>query len=108
MAEITDKVVKFPADSDNSDFSDGGGTNMSKYVTHEELAYETEKIMHRIELLDHDMENKFNTLPDKFEITLNRHDEKQRKEHSETQRFIIGTLLIGSASLIVGIIALFV
>ncbi|MBE1727434.1 hypothetical protein HFM82_14500 [Lactobacillus plantarum] len=109
MAEITGgKIISMPSHSNNSDSSDNGGKNMDKYVTHEELQRVADKITNRIDLLDHDMQNNFDRIPDKIEIALNEHDERTRAEHKETKRFIIGTLIIGGLSLIVGIIALFI
>lgn len=89
---------------------DGGGT-MKDYVTHDELKISELTTQNKIDKLDSKIDNlslKIDQLPTKFENMILNEREYQHKQHTETIRFIIGTIVIGGASLIVSIIGLFI
>ena len=88
---------------------------MKDYVTHDELKISELTTQNKIDKLDSKIDNlslKIDQLPTKFENMILNEREYQHKQHTETIRFIIGTIviggLIGGASLIVSIIGLFI
>lgn len=84
---------------------------MKDYVTHDELKISELTTQNKIDKLDSKIDNlslKIDQLPTKFENMILNEREYQHKQHTETIRFIIGTIVIGGASLIVSIISLFI
>lgn len=84
---------------------------MKDYVTHDELKISELTTQNKIDKLDSKIDNlslKIDQLPTKFENMILNEREYQHKQHTETIRFIIGTIVIGGASLIVSIIGLFI
>lgn len=88
---------------------------MKDYVTHDELKISELTTQNKIDKLDSKIDNlslKIDQLPTQFENMILSEREYKQKQHTETIRFIIGTIviggLIGGASLIVSIIGLFI
>jgi hypothetical protein len=61
-----------------------------------------------LKLINERMSNGFNAIPGQIEAALNKHDKEKAKEHQQTVRYLIGTVSIGLASIIVAIIGLIV
>ncbi|APX72896.1 hypothetical protein M5C72_07260 [Companilactobacillus allii] len=91
--------------NDTTKNSDGGGSNMDKYATKEELlATEkllSEKIDYRFDLL----EEKISSIPDKTRIMLNDSEKIQQKEFKDNRRFFWGTIIIGGISALSAVIS---
>lgn len=93
---------------------DGGGGDMSNYVTKEEFNGVIKDLTHQIELNQVTLLSKFEsvnnkidsiseTIPDKLQIALNEQSKEDRKDAVETRRYIIGTIVIGLLSLAISL-----
>ncbi|MEM1455736.1 hypothetical protein AAHB45_02350 [Pediococcus pentosaceus] len=53
MAEVDfkDNVTPFPTHA-KQDYQNGGGNGMDKYVTHQELEYQVEKLSNKMDVMD--------------------------------------------------------
>jgi len=111
---FTDYKTIAPADMDSfnsgtirennevsSNYGNGGGSDMDKYATKEELKTLETKIDGRFNVIDKTLEN----LPDKMKLLINESDEKRRADEKDTKRFFWGTIIIGGISAISAIIS---
>ncbi|EOI55615.1 hypothetical protein [Enterococcus gilvus] len=105
--------VEFPMARSKSN-DDGGGGDMSNYVTKEEFNEVIKDLTHQIELNQVTLLSKFEsvnnkidsiseTIPDKLQIALNEQSKEDRKDAVETRRYIIGTIVIGLLSLAISL-----
>lgn len=78
------------------------------YVTKEELEKSIDNINQKIDLSIKLMEEKIEKLPVQFENMLLKEREYRDNKAKETNRFIIGTILIGLIGPLISIIALFI
>lgn len=79
----------------------GGGSDMDKYATKEELRTLETKIDGQFNVLNKTLED----LPDKMKLLINESDEKRRTDEKDTKRFFWGTIIIGGISAISAIIS---
>lgn len=96
------------------DNSDGGGGDMSNYVTKEEFNSAIKDLSHQIELNQEKILSKFDNMsdkvdfisqsvPDKIQLALNEKEKEQLKEARETKRYVIGTLILGIVSIVISL-----
>lgn len=103
------QTTSFPVDhsstiyhtSDNN--SDNGGSDMNKYVTHEELKITELKLENKIDKLSIGIEN----IPDKIKLLIQDSEKEQQRQHTETVRWVVGTLIIGIVSTSISLFAVF-
>lgn len=84
----------------------GGGGNMDKYVTHQELNTATAKINGRFDIIDEKIDNLSDKFPIVVENKLLNEREYQRQLQKENRRFFWGTIIIGGISALTGIISI--
>lgn len=110
-----EKVIPFNSEFSGRKFGSGGGSGMSKYVTHEELNSALREVAHqatlnhektgaKIDLLSHKFDGIERNITDKTEILLNEKEKEARKEATETRRYVFGTLIIGVAGILISLL----
>lgn len=96
-------VYKPPRKYDNYG---GGGGNMDKYVSHQELNTVIAKINGRFDIIDEKIDNLSDKFPIVVENKLLNEREYQRQLQKENRRFFWGTIIIGGISALTGIISI--
>lgn len=94
------------------------------YVTHAELNHATDKLESKIDHFETKIDGSFNTLdakidgkfnlinekfdriPEQIKLALSDSEKEKQKEHLQTVRYLVGTLLIGGISAIAAIISI--
>lgn len=84
----------------------GGGGNMDKYVSHQELNTVIAKINGRFDIIDEKIDNLSDKFPIVVENKLLKEREYQRQLQKENRRFFWGTIIIGGISALTGIISI--
>lgn len=93
----------------------GGGNDMSNYVTKEEfniainnlthqMKLNQEKINSNFSLISQKIESTTTAIPDKIQISLDAKEKEDRKDATETRRYIVGTIIMSVIGIIVSLI----